>query len=69
MDELVRLVREGSIGLSAMPYNLHTDTCSTDELHELKRTVHAQLAAARAALSVAADRVAPVHIPDQVAAS
>lgn len=35
IDELVRLVREGSIGLSAMPYNLHTDTCSTDELHEL----------------------------------
>ncbi|WP_439661231.1 hypothetical protein ACSHWB_06870 [Lentzea sp. HUAS TT2] len=41
----------------------------TDELHELKRTVHAQLSAARAALSVAADRVAPVHIPEQVAAS
>lgn len=35
IDELVRLVKEGSIGLSAMPYNLHTDTCSTDELHEL----------------------------------
>lgn len=35
IDELVALVREGSIGLSAMPYNLHTDTCSTDELHEL----------------------------------
>lgn len=35
VDELVRLVKEGSIGLSAMPYNLHTDTCSTDELHEL----------------------------------
>ncbi|GAA3668817.1 hypothetical protein C8D88_102600 [Lentzea atacamensis] len=41
----------------------------TDELHELRRTVHTQLAAARAALSVAADRVAPVHIPEQVAAS
>lgn len=35
IDELVKLVKEGSIGLSAMPYNLHTDTCSTDELHEL----------------------------------
>ncbi|KJQ55621.1 glycoside hydrolase family 38 C-terminal domain-containing protein [Microbacterium sp. SA39] len=35
VDELVKLVKEGSIGLSAMPYNLHTDTCSTDELHEL----------------------------------
>jgi hypothetical protein len=32
---LVELVRDGSIGLSAMPYNLHTDTCSTEELHEL----------------------------------
>ncbi|WP_096713973.1 glycoside hydrolase family 38 C-terminal domain-containing protein [Microbacterium sp. SZ1] len=35
IEELVRLVKDGSIGLSAMPYNLHTDTCSTDELHEL----------------------------------
>jgi len=35
--EFVRLVQEGSIGLSAMPYNLHTDTCSTEELHELLR--------------------------------
>lgn len=41
----------------------------TAELHELKRVVHSQLSAARAALSVAADRVAPVHIPEQVAAS
>ncbi|SFR12427.1 hypothetical protein SAMN04488564_103803 [Lentzea waywayandensis] len=41
----------------------------TDELHELKRVVHSQLSAARAALSVAADRVAPLHIPEQVAAS
>ena len=41
----------------------------TDELHELRRTVHAQLSAARAALAVAADRVAPVLIPEQVAAS
>ena len=41
----------------------------TDELHALKRVVHSQLSAARAALSVAADRVAPLHIPEQVAAS
>jgi hypothetical protein len=41
----------------------------TDELHELRRVVHSQLSAARAALSVAADRVTPVHIPEQVAAS
>lgn len=37
VDEFIRLVKDGSIGLSAMPYNLHTDTCSTDELHELLR--------------------------------
>ncbi|PZF54100.1 alpha-mannosidase [Curtobacterium sp. MCSS17_008] len=37
VEEFVRLVQEGSIGLSAMPYNLHTDTCSTEELHELLR--------------------------------
>ncbi|WP_394616048.1 hypothetical protein JNUCC0626_41100 [Lentzea sp. JNUCC 0626] len=41
----------------------------TEELHELKRVVHSQLTAARAALSAAAERVAPVHIPEQVAAS
>ncbi|WP_308466094.1 glycoside hydrolase family 38 N-terminal domain-containing protein [Rathayibacter soli] len=37
MDRLVRHVKAGSIGLSALPYNLHTDVCSTDELHELLR--------------------------------
>ncbi|PZE30118.1 alpha-mannosidase [Curtobacterium sp. MCBD17_028] len=37
VDEFVQLVKDGRIGLSAMPYNLHTDTCSTDELHELLR--------------------------------
>ncbi|SDN97860.1 hypothetical protein [Lentzea jiangxiensis] len=41
----------------------------TAELHELHRVVHSQLAAARATLSVAADRITPVHIPEQVAAS
>ncbi|MFI0724115.1 alpha-mannosidase [Streptomyces sp. NPDC021224] len=30
-------VREGRIELTAMPFNLHTETCSTDELHELLR--------------------------------
>lgn len=37
VDEFLDYVREGSIELTAMPYNLHTDTCSTDELHELLR--------------------------------
>ncbi|HEX6336992.1 MAG TPA: hypothetical protein VFZ85_08565 [Jiangellaceae bacterium] len=37
VDQFVSRVREGRIELTAMPYNLHTDTCSTDELHELLR--------------------------------
>ncbi|SDO36434.1 Glycosyl hydrolases family 38 N-terminal domain-containing protein [Nakamurella panacisegetis] len=37
VDKFVQLVKDGRVGLSAMPYNLHTDTCSTDELHELLR--------------------------------
>ncbi|ANZ38207.1 hypothetical protein BBK82_21210 [Lentzea guizhouensis] len=41
----------------------------TDELRELRRVVHSQLSAARTALTVAADRVAPAMIPEQVAAS
>jgi hypothetical protein len=35
--EFVDYVRAGQIELTALPYNLHTDTCSTDELHELLR--------------------------------
>ena len=35
--EFVSYVRAGQIELTALPYNLHTDTCSTDELHELLR--------------------------------
>lgn len=37
VEELMRRVREGRIELSALPYNMHLDTCSTDELHELLR--------------------------------
>ncbi|GAB3398808.1 glycoside hydrolase family 38 C-terminal domain-containing protein [Schumannella luteola] len=37
VDRFMQLVKQGSIGLSAMPYNLHTDVCSTDELRELMR--------------------------------
>ncbi|MGA4843711.1 alpha-mannosidase [Streptomyces sp. G45] len=37
VEELVRRVREGRIELTALPFNLHTETCSTDELHELLR--------------------------------
>ncbi|RCK70225.1 alpha-mannosidase [Desertihabitans brevis] len=38
VEEFCERVRAGQIELTAMPYNLHTDTCSTDELHELLRT-------------------------------
>ncbi|MCU1526931.1 MAG: hypothetical protein JWP75_694 [Frondihabitans sp.] len=37
MKRLIGHVKNGSIGLSALPDNLHTDVCSTDELHELLR--------------------------------
>ena len=37
VDEFVDYVRRGRAEISALPYNLHTDTCSTDELHELLR--------------------------------
>ncbi|MBA8794177.1 hypothetical protein FHX74_001782 [Friedmanniella endophytica] len=36
-DQLLDLVRGGRLSLSAMPFNLHTEMCSTDELHELLR--------------------------------
>jgi hypothetical protein len=35
--EFVNRVREGRIELTAMPYNLHTEACSTDELFEMLR--------------------------------
>jgi len=35
--EFLDHVRAGQIELTAMPFNLHTDMCSTDELHELLR--------------------------------
>lgn len=37
VEQFVRRVREGRIELTALPFNLHTETCSTDELHELLR--------------------------------
>ena len=36
-EAFVALVKQGRISLSAMPFNLHTEMCSTDELHELLR--------------------------------
>lgn len=37
VDEFVDRVRQGRIELTAMPFNLHTEACATDELHELMR--------------------------------
>lgn len=37
VERMMDQVRQGRIELTALPYNLHTDTCSTDELHELLR--------------------------------
>ncbi len=37
VEEFCERVRAGQLELTALPYNLHTDTCSTDELHELLR--------------------------------
>ncbi|MFE9681935.1 glycoside hydrolase family 38 C-terminal domain-containing protein [Streptomyces sp. NPDC006285] len=37
VENFLDRVREGRIELTAMPFNLHTETCSTDELHELVR--------------------------------
>ncbi|MCX5536975.1 alpha-mannosidase [Streptomyces sp. NBC_00006] len=40
VKEFVRRVQEGRIELTALPFNLHSETCSTDELHELLRLAH-----------------------------
>ena len=37
VEALVERVREGRIELSAMPFNVHSEACSTAELHELLR--------------------------------
>ncbi|WP_435193383.1 glycoside hydrolase family 38 C-terminal domain-containing protein [Streptomyces sp. NRRL F-5630] len=39
VEDFLGRVREGRVELTAMPFNLHTETCSTDELHELLRPV------------------------------
>jgi hypothetical protein len=39
IEQFLDRVREGRIELTALPFNLHTETCSTDELHELIRPV------------------------------
>ncbi|MFD4633526.1 alpha-mannosidase [Streptomyces sp. NPDC058284] len=41
VEEFMRRVGEGRIELTALPFNLHTETCSTDELHELLRPARA----------------------------
>jgi hypothetical protein len=40
VTEFLERVKQGRIELTAMPFNLHTEACSTDELHELLRLAH-----------------------------
>lgn len=40
VDEFLDHVRAGRIELTAMPFNMHSEACSTDELHELFRTAN-----------------------------
>src|SRR5918912_1274144 len=40
VTEFLERVEQARIELTAMPFNLHTETCSTDELHELLRLAH-----------------------------
>lgn len=40
VEDFLDHVRAGRIELTAMPFNLHTESCSTDELHELLRTAN-----------------------------
>ncbi|HEY2670685.1 MAG TPA: glycoside hydrolase family 38 C-terminal domain-containing protein, partial [Rugosimonospora sp.] len=37
VDEFVRLVKAGRIEVTAMPFQLHTEACSVDELHRMLR--------------------------------
>ncbi len=37
VDRFVQLVRQGRIEVTAMPYQLHTEACSVEELHRLLR--------------------------------
>jgi glycosyl hydrolase family 38 len=37
-DRLLSRVREGLVEVTALPFNLHTEACSTDELYRLLRT-------------------------------
>jgi hypothetical protein len=37
VDRFMQQVRNGRIELAAMPFNMHTETCSTEELHGLLR--------------------------------
>lgn len=37
VDRLISRIREGRVEVTAMPFNLHTEACSTDELYQLLR--------------------------------
>ncbi|HZC27287.1 MAG TPA: alpha-mannosidase, partial [Actinopolymorphaceae bacterium] len=38
VERLLSRVREGLVEVTALPFNLHTEACSTDELYQLLRT-------------------------------
>lgn len=70
--EFLDRVREGRIELTAMPFNLHTETCSTDELHELLRPIRELRERDGIDISTAMQTDVPgqvVGLPDVLAAS
>ncbi|MEU0145261.1 alpha-mannosidase [Streptomyces sp. NPDC006288] len=70
--EFLDRVREGRIELTAMPFNLHTETCSTDELHELLRPVRELRAREGIGITTAMQTDVPgqvVGLPDVLADS
>ncbi|WP_037569034.1 glycoside hydrolase family 38 N-terminal domain-containing protein [Phaeacidiphilus oryzae] len=60
--EFVRRVGERRIELTAMPFNLHSETCSVDELHELLR----EAVAVRARYGVPLTTAMQTDVPGQV---
>ncbi|MFB4419976.1 glycoside hydrolase family 38 C-terminal domain-containing protein [Streptomyces sp. QL37] len=70
--EFLDRVREGRIELTAMPFNLHTETCSTDELHELLRPIRELRDREGIGITTAMQTDVPgqvVGLPDVLAAS
>ncbi|MEV0408244.1 hypothetical protein [Actinoallomurus sp. NPDC050550] len=62
VEEFINRVREGRFELTALPFNLHTEACSTDELHELLRPA----ARVRDAYGVSFATAMQTDVPGQV---